>query len=140
MSVYTSSGNIPIPSSVTKIKVVMKGEGGLGADVTVYNCQRWTTLGPGPGSYPNGHCLNTLAGSGGDTTFLNTTAGGGKGGAYGSTGGDGGPGGTYSVPAGLITASNGNDGGPNTNNTTTRCIYRHLPLTQRAILIWHYNL
>ena len=94
----------------------MKGEGGLGADVTVYNCQRWT--GGTPGGYPNGACFNTLAGSGGDTTFLNTTAGGGKGGAYGSTGGSGGPGGTYSVAAGLITASNGNDGGPNTNNTT----------------------
>lgn len=116
MTVYTSSGNISIPSTVSKIKVVMKGEGGLGADVTVYNCQRWT--GSIPSGYPNGACFNTLAGSGGDTTFLNTTAGGGKGGAYGSTGGSGGPGGTYSVPAGLITASNGNNGGPNTNNTT----------------------
>ena len=118
MTVYTSSGSVTIPLTLNKVTVIMKGEGGLGADLTVYNCQRWTTLGPGPGLYPNGACFNTFAGSGGDTTFLNTTAGGGKGGAYGSTGGNGGPGGTYSVPAGLITASNGNDGGPNTNNTT----------------------
>ena len=118
MAVYTSSGNISIPSTVTKIKAVMKGEGGLGADVTVHNCVRWTHEGSPPAGYPNGACFNTLQGSGGDTTFLNTTAGGGKGGNYGSTGGNGGPGGTYSVPSGLITASDGNDGGPNTNSET----------------------
>ena len=115
MTVYTSSGSVTIPLTLNKVTVIMKGEGGLGAEHTPANCTRFTNLG---GTSFNGSCNTYLAGSGGDTTFLNTTAGGGKGGAYGSTGGNGGPGGTYSVPAGLITASNGNDGGPNTNNTT----------------------
>ena len=109
MTVYTSSGNITIPQKVVKLIVRMKGEGGLGAVHNPANCTRFTNLG---GTTFNGSCNTYLAGSGGDTTFLNATAGGGKGGYYGTTANAGGPGGTYTVPTGLITASNGNDGGP----------------------------
>lgn len=115
MTVYTSSGNITIPQKVVKLIVRMKGEGGLGAEHSPANCKRFTNLND---TSFNGSCNTYLAGSGGDTTFLNATAGGGKGGFYGTTGNAGGPGGTFTVPTGLITASNGTDGGPGAVNNT----------------------
>ena len=110
MAVYTSSGSISIPTSVSSIKAILKGEGGAGADLNAVNCT-WTSNISSPTTA--GSCGSVLGGDGGPTTFLNAVAGGGRGGYYDNLN-TGGPGGTFSAPTGIIAALNGNDGGPNT--------------------------
>jgi len=104
MSISTTSGTIFIPQNTRSLRVILKGEGGLGANLITVNCLH-SNVGSG-----NGSCTQSFVGSGSSTTFLNSYAGGGEGGYYNNL--NEGPGGTFDAPVGLVTGTNGNPGAP----------------------------